>query len=122
MSTTKATATPARICAALPTAPGLRPAAVVWMRFDPVQWVQEHPGMPPPHIEHGWLGYPTTAETLVPLAELQPVADYDDYLGVVIPRDADAAGTLRAWLGPVENDVLDLQATGSDFERRRRAT
>ena len=34
-----------------------------WQRFDPLAWVEEHPGVPPPHVEHGFVGYPTTAET-----------------------------------------------------------
>jgi hypothetical protein len=90
-----------------------------WMRFDPLRWVEEHPGAPPPHIEHGWLSYPTTAQTLVAAAELQHVASYDDYLGVVVPLDAAAAATLRTWIGPVDNEVADLQASGTEFERRR---
>jgi hypothetical protein len=93
-----------------------------WRRFDPLRWAEEHPGAPAPHVEHGWLSYPTTAQTLVPAAELQHVASYDDYLGLVVPLDAAAAATLRAWIGPVENELADLQASGTEFERRRRAT
>ena len=58
-----------------------------WRRFDSAAWLHEHPGEPPPDVRHGWLGSPTTAETLVPLAELQQVALYDDYRGLVAPRD-----------------------------------
>ena len=91
-----------------------------WFRFDPERWGREHPGSaPPPLVEHGWAGYPTSAQAVVPRSELEHVADYDDYLGRVVPLSAEAGRRLRAWIGPVPDETLDLQASGAEFERRR---
>ena len=90
-----------------------------WFRFDPDRWAREHPGEAAPLVEHGWVGYPTTAQYLVPAKELITVATYDDELGLVVPLGLDQERRLRAWIGPVADETLDLQATGSEFERRR---
>jgi hypothetical protein len=90
-----------------------------WFRFDPDRWALEHPGEPAPAVEHGWVGYPTTAQRLVPARELIRVATYNDELGLVVPLGFDQMRLLRAWIGPVEDETVDLQATGPEFERRR---
>jgi hypothetical protein len=90
-----------------------------WFHLDPVQWRHDNPGQPLPTSEYGYVGYPTSAEDIVPASDLIEVALYDDVLGIVLPLGREPAEMLHAWLG--SDDPVEFVATGALFERRRKA-
>jgi hypothetical protein len=91
-----------------------------WFRLDLEKWQREHADSPPPPTEHGYAGYPTSAQAFVPATELIEVAFYDDVLGIVRATGNEQAALLGDWVGPV--DSLEYFATGIAFDQRRAAS
>jgi hypothetical protein len=88
-----------------------------WFRLNVDDWQRDHPDRPLPVAEYGYVGYPTTAQALVPVADLREVASYDDTLGIVTPISTEHDRLLRAWIGSQQPD--EYLASGAVFERRR---
>jgi hypothetical protein len=87
-------------------------------RLDLEEWRFEHADRPPPSAEYGYVAYPTSAQTVVPAADLIEVATYDDVLGVVRAHSPEAAEHLADWIAG--EAPAELLATGRAFEARRR--
>jgi len=91
-----------------------------WQRFDAERWQREHANMPPPRTEHGFVGYPTSAQAIVDADRITAVALFDDVLGFVSATGPQQARLLSDWIH--SSDPFELIATGRVFEERRRAS